>query len=376
MRRRLPTNPDIEFYRKRAKALLRSYRAHEESAIVRIGNSRSRVEICLADAQKAVAHESGFSSWVGLRTAVRNAVDLPDETTSAFTGDKLRQETAPPRQKQRYANDPNVQRWLKTQRSEETDGFASSFLSSHREHDWIISSLGAFYAEGHITDVVGAVKAGKEATVYRCATPVPHKFLAAKVYRPRMFRNLQNDAVYRENRMRGKDRRSQKAMGQMSRQGRAFRMESWIKFEFDSLRRVYEAGADVPKPVARHGNAILMEFVGDESASAPMLQHAELLPEEVQPLFAQLVRNIEIMLSCDRVHADLSPYNVLFWNGQAMIIDFAQSVDGRVGPDVFQLFLRDIDKTIGFFRKYGINADTQEIAIEMWSRYCRGKPGQ
>ena len=33
------------------------------------------------------------------------------------------------------------------------------------------------------------------------------------------------------------------------------------------------------------------------------------------PLFRRLLRNVELFLDCDRVHADFSPFNILFWEG-------------------------------------------------------------
>ena len=62
--------------------------------------------------------------------------------------------------------------------------------------------LGHQLEQGLITDVVAIVKGGKEASVYRCqAHPATGmKWLAAKVYRPRKFRNLRNDKMYRQGR--------------------------------------------------------------------------------------------------------------------------------------------------------------------------------
>ena len=55
---------------------------------------------------------------------------------------------------------------------------------------------GGFYEDKWFTDVLYRVKAGKEATVYCCqAGPaVGHELIAAKVYRPRMFRAMRNDS--------------------------------------------------------------------------------------------------------------------------------------------------------------------------------------
>jgi len=51
-----------------------------------------------------------------------------------------------------------------------------------------------------IEDILSMVRSGKEAAVYRCLAPgaMSESLLAAKVYRPRCFRNLKNDHLYRE----------------------------------------------------------------------------------------------------------------------------------------------------------------------------------
>ena len=81
-------------------------------------------------------------------------------------------------------------------------GFQTTYRPSRYEAGWLLSSLYSFYNEGLITDVLALVKGGKEASVYCCqAHPATGlDLLAAKVYRPRMFRNLRNDKMYRQGR--------------------------------------------------------------------------------------------------------------------------------------------------------------------------------
>jgi RIO kinase 1 len=187
-----------------------------------------------------------------------------------------------------------------------------------------------------------------------------------------MFRNLQNDASYRESRMRGKDRRSAKAMDSKSQRGRSFRIESWIQFEFETQRRLFDAGVCVPQPVDCHGSAILMELIGDAEQAAPRLCDVDLDPSEAPLQFESLIRNIELMLTCDRIHADLSPYNVLYWQGTSVIIDLAQAVDARSGSDVLPFLLRDVDRLARHFVRLGVKADPESVALEMWAKYTRG----
>jgi RIO kinase 1 len=110
-----------------------------------------------------------------------------------------------PPDKASYEASVEVQRWLRAQTAERADvkpPFNPTFLAHQRDRHWVLSSLERFYEDDLISDVVSVVKSGKEATVYCCAAgeATERKYVAAKVYRPRMFRSLQNDALYRESR--------------------------------------------------------------------------------------------------------------------------------------------------------------------------------
>ncbi len=257
-------------------------------------------------------------------------------------------------------------------------GFNPSFTGSKHERQWIMTYLGRFYEDQVISDVLRQVKGGKEATVYQCrANPaIGVDLIAAKVYRPRMFRQLRNDAVYRKGREvigeEGKEvrgRREKLAMKKKTDFGQQLRHTTWLANEFQTLQRLYAAGADVPKPFATSDNAILMEYVGDERFSAPALSQVRLEPHAARSLFERLLHNVELMLTHDRVHADLSAYNVLYWNGQVKLIDFPQAIDPYVNPEAYLLLGRDVERLCQYFARYGITAEATQITRELWERH-------
>src|SRR5262249_19491271 len=148
---------------------------------------------------------------------------------------------------------------------------------------------------------------------------------------------------------------------------RAARVASWIAYEFETQRRLHTAGGDVPRALAQVGNALLMEYVGDAEAPAPRLSEGGLGPEEARPPFEQLLRNVELFLAHDRIHGDLSAYNILYWNGAVTIIDFAQAVDPRYNDAIYPLLARDVDRLCRYFAPYGVAADAALIASDMWT---------
>ncbi len=292
--------------------------------------------------------------------------------------------------KQSFERSPDVQRWLWEQAREDQGNadagaafeFDPAHLAGRRDRDWILSSLARFHEEGLISDVLHVASSGKEATVYCCAdgpgAPAGGPgaaWLAAKVYRPRMFRSLRNDAVYRGSRAmhdeRGRplrDRRRQRG----GERGRANQVAHWIDYEFRTQQLLHAAGADVPRPLSQIGNATLMEYIGDLDEPAPALRQVALTPEEARPLFERLLWNVELFLACDRIHGDLSAYNILYWEGAATIIDFAQAIDPRHNAEVYPLLERDIDRLCRYFARYGVAADAGALAADLWVRYMGG----
>jgi RIO kinase 1 len=129
----------------------------------------------------------------------------------------------------------------------------------------------------------------------------------------------------------------------------------------------------VPRPFAQVGNAVLMAYLGDADEPAPRLNEVALTPDEARPLFDRLLYNVELFLAHDRIHGDLSAYNILYWQGAATIIDFAQAVDPRYNEDIYPLLERDIERLCRYFAPYGIVADPRAIASDMWLRYLVGE---
>jgi RIO kinase 1 len=261
--------------------------------------------------------------------------------------------------------------------------FNPTFSSSKHERAWILEYLGHFYDDNLLLDVLRKVKAGKEATVYCCSAhpSTGLELVAAKVYRPRMFRQLRNDVRYRQGRAilddRGKvvrDERLLVAVAKKSSTGLALAHTSWLEYEYDTLRQLHEAGGDVPRPLARDNSTILMEYIGEADAAAPLLQEIRLEPDEVEPLFERLMGNIRLMLSLGRIHGDLSAYNVLYWEGDIKLIDFPQVVAPSDNEEAYAIFERDVIRICQYFARQGLRRDARKLAGEMWARHGVTRP--
>ncbi len=284
-----------------------------------------------------------------------------------------------PRPAHRKKKQPDEARAELTDVSDDVADFVPTYAASldpqHHERQWVIESIAPFYRDNQITDVARRVKAGKEANVYCCmANPATGvDLIAAKLYRPRMLRTLKNDADYKAGRqLRGEDgkelrgRRERLAVSQKTNFGKHLDMVWWIGNEFNVQRRLLAAGADVPLAIAHGGNAILMEYIGDEQLPAPTLSDVTVGRHEAQQLFDRIIDNIALMLELGLVHGDLSAYNILYWNGEIRIIDFPQVVETAKNPNARRFLERDISRICGYFGRLGVKGHPMQISQELW----------
>ena len=277
---------------------------------------------------------------------------------------------------------PRLSERAKTEDAPETpiDETPMTYRPGRHEREWLVTSLSSFYRQRLITDVLSAVKGGKEASVYRCvASPgAGTDLLAVKVYRPKKFRNLRNDSAYREGRavlgpdgkpIDPRDRRVMRALENKTNFGDDVKHVSWIMHEYTTLENLHRDGAAVPRPVDVGENAILMEFLGDRQTTAPTLSGVTLPRDEVEPLFNETLRNVELLLRRNLAHGDLSAYNILYWDGRITLIDFPQVVDIRSNRRADSIFRRDVARVCEYFDRQGYPSDPDRIAGDFWRRY-------
>lgn len=247
-------------------------------------------------------------------------------------------------------------------------------MGKNKQHEQL-EAVEEFADRGLIEGVLGVVKSGKEATVYLCDAPsAANGLLAAKVYRSRDVRRFGDDAVYTAGRTRGMRGRDARAVLQKSRAGREIAFAHWVSAEYETLRALHEAGGNVPAPVERTETAILMEYIGnDDDGPAPPLANVRLSQGEARAAWAVVLHNIELMLACDRVHGDLSAFNILYWHETPVLIDFPQAVDARFNEAALQLLERDIDRVATHFERLGVRVDAWRTARELWGRFLRSE---
>lgn len=228
-----------------------------------------------------------------------------------------------------------------------------------------------FLDEGLITKIIRPIKSGKEASVHLCrADPsvCGERLLALKVFHPSDRREFRDEALYRDGEWI-KERRTRVAVEKKTRFGREVAGAIWVDREWETLRELTDAGADVPKPIMRTDRAILMTYFGDEDDAAPQLRSYRPDRDEAEGLFKQVLRNVELFLYRNVIHGDLSAYNVLVWDGQVTVIDLPQAVDPRKNKHARGLLERDLVRVCEYFERFGVRSSPSRLTNDLWTAW-------
>ena len=230
---------------------------------------------------------------------------------------------------------------------------------------------------------LGPLKTGKEAEVFlveRVAAGGRSCVLAHKRYRPRRAMHkgeladlgfqrsnaFVNDHVYRQGR-RFANSRDQRAADAMSDYGRELLTKQWPGHEYEALCDLWAAGVRVPYPVGHTGDGVLMEYIGAAGGAAPRLAQARLGRVEAASAADQLRVNLHRMVAAGYVHGDLSAYNLLWWDGELVVIDLPQSVDVAANPQAFDLLHRDLCNVAAWFARQQVPFDAEAELVELLS---------
>ena len=224
----------------------------------------------------------------------------------------------------------------------------------------------------------GTLKSGKEAEIFmverRYASGT--RLLAHKRYRPRYpgkgqlraegFSNstsYRGDSVYKAGWFL--PTRDKRAVMGGSRYGHELAGRLWPIQEWTMLRRAWDAGASVPYPVEQTDHGLLMEFIGDESQAAPKLGQARLSGPEMASAWDQLLASLRALTAAGVVHADLSAYNLLWWEGRLIVIDLPQAVEFTTNTDAYDLLHRDVANVGEWFNRHGAGVDVEAVYAEL-----------
>ncbi|MCX5784884.1 MAG: hypothetical protein NTX59_04280 [Elusimicrobia bacterium] len=231
-------------------------------------------------------------------------------------------------------------------------------------------ALRQYFDDGTINGYERILSEGKEAVVHVVSKSksAGKLYYAAKVYKKREERAFKNRADYfvTQNLF---TRRELLAVQKKSRFGRAVEEAVWQNRETVYLKELFAAGADVPAVVKTGQGSFVMEYLGDGNERAFKLVEARSEIKDPRGLFVRVMRNVELFLRCNIVHGDLSPYNVLYYRGRVVVIDFPQASDPRRNPNAQILLLRDLRNICAFFARWDVPSDPEALFNDLWNKY-------
>ena len=242
------------------------------------------------------------------------------------------------------------------------------------EPDWLIRA-------DYVDTDLGPLKTGKEAEirlVERTSLDGHRRHLLAdKRYRPKTVTykgeleelgfakaaTFRNDVAYREARAI-RNSRDRRAVAKMTARGREVVRADWVGHEHDVLVALWEAGVPVPYPVGTdRQTSVLQQYLGDDDGAAPRLAQARLRPPELRAAWAQLHEALRTMTAAGWVHADLSAYNLLWWEERLWVIDVPQAVDLTESTNGYELLHRDVTNVCAWFAAKGVREASDPDAV-------------
>ncbi len=228
-----------------------------------------------------------------------------------------------------------------------------------------LETLYKFRKRGLLKALGGPISSGKEAVIFH-AIGAKEEELAIKMYKVSTSNfNAMLDYIIGDPRFENikRDRRSI--------------VYAWARKELKNLKRAFDAGVEVPRPIAIDKNVLIMEFIGRDGVAAPRLRDVpvDILKSdfELEELLLRIVSYIQILYEKGRmVHADLSEFNILMkgyvereFEGadveiEPVIIDMGQATLLQ-HPNADAFLLRDVRNIVTFFNKLGLDCSFNEI---------------
>ncbi len=131
------------------------------------------------------------------------------------------------------------------------------------------------------------------------------------------------------------------------------------------LAKLWDAGVHVPYPVGPTDDGVLMQYLGDRAGAAPPLARARLSRDAAGQAAEMLREDLRRMVGAGVVHADLSAYNILWWEERPWIIDLPQAVDVLANVHALDFLLRDLRNVGGWFARQGVAFDPDEVFADL-----------
>ena len=140
-------------------------------------------------------------------------------------------------------------------------------------------------------------------------------------------------------------------------------VEVWVRKEYRNLKRLSRWGLNVPQALGIHQNVLVMEYLGTPSSPSPKLR--EVSVEGVVEVYEALLHFLAVAWQkAEMVHGDFSPYNILWHNDEAWVIDVGQGVV-ESHPKAQEFLVRDVTRLVEWGQKEGLDVTLAEAMYDV-----------
>ncbi len=205
-----------------------------------------------------------------------------------------------------------------------------SKVFSHVFDEETLRNVNKLQGDGYISNLLGPIGTGKESYVFY-SRDFHDRIVAVKIHRHNIDAFKSIPAYIR---LRGR-----KSGGFIKQ------INDWTRFEYNFLSKAYNLGINTPEPIRCYENIIVMQFLGrDENPAELAIKDSDF---NIERWYVLLTNFIVSMAKNGIIHGDLSPYNILNYNGEPFIIDFSQAL--KLSSLTINFLVRDITNVNNWF---------------------------
>ncbi|KAM3142160.1 hypothetical protein pb186bvf_005814 [Paramecium bursaria] len=197
-----------------------------------------------------------------------------------------------------------------------------------------------------LKEINGCISTGKEANVYH-ASDLDGKEYAIKIYKTSILvfkdrdKYVQGEFRFRNGHCKSNPRKM---------------IKLWAEKEIRNLKRISQSQIPCPEPTFVKSNVLMMQFIGKDMTPAPRLKDAQ--DVEYSNVYFQVLHIMRTLhQECKLIHADLSEYNLLYYENKIYMIDVSQSIESD-HPQAYLFLKRDIQNINNYFKKQGVHVFT------------------
>ncbi|XP_071142931.1 serine/threonine-protein kinase RIO3-like isoform X2 [Mytilus edulis] len=205
---------------------------------------------------------------------------------------------------------------------------------------------------GVLDSISGSISTGKESVVFHAYGGELNGETLPKECAIKVYKTTLNEFKNRGKYVDGDHRFSR---DDFKKQNPRKIIRIWGEKETANLNRLKKFGVPCPHVQVLKKHVLVMSFIGKDMQPAPKLKTVKLSTQDMQDAFEQTMKIMKtIHRDCKLVHADLSEFNILWYQDKIWIIDVSQAVE-ITHPAALEFLFRDCKAMTSFFQSRDVH---------------------